>query len=193
MIIYKTVNKINDKSYIGQDSRNESSYFGSGVYLNRAIKKYGKGNFVKEILCKCNSLEELNDKEKYYIKEYNTKVPYGYNLTDGGEGNLGWIPSNDTRKKNSEAHMGEKNYFFGKRRDDHSEKMKGKNNPMYGIRRFGKENPMYGKKRLDNMKRNRHPDVRKKVSEGLKNHIVTEETKRKIRESLIKYYQMERR
>jgi len=39
MIVYKTINKINGKLYIGQDVNNDPNYFGSGILLNKAIKK----------------------------------------------------------------------------------------------------------------------------------------------------------
>ena len=55
MIIYKTTNLINNKIYIGQDSRNNPYYYGSGTIITLAIKKYGKNNFKKEILETCNN------------------------------------------------------------------------------------------------------------------------------------------
>jgi len=53
-------------------------------YLNNAIRKFGADKFKIEILEMCN-IEELNNKEQYYIKKYNTLYPYGYNLTIGGK------------------------------------------------------------------------------------------------------------
>jgi group I intron endonuclease len=106
MIIYKTTNLINNKCYVGKDKYNNPKYIGSGKFLKYAINKYGKQNFKKEIIQICSSLEELNEREIYWIKELNTKVPNGYNLTDGGEGLLN--PSEEVRKnisiglKNSE-------------------------------------------------------------------------------------------
>jgi hypothetical protein len=41
-VIYKTINLLNEKIYIGQDSKNNIKYLGSGKKLIRAIKKYGK-------------------------------------------------------------------------------------------------------------------------------------------------------
>ena len=54
MIVYCITNKINGKKYIGSDSKDNSEYYGSGVYIKKSIKKYGKENFIKEILCKFN-------------------------------------------------------------------------------------------------------------------------------------------
>jgi group I intron endonuclease len=85
VIIYKTTNLINGKSYIGQSKydRNEK-YLGSGPLLKKAIIKYGKKNFIKGIVEYCLSKEELDEKETFYIKLYNTLVPNGYNISIGG-------------------------------------------------------------------------------------------------------------
>jgi group I intron endonuclease len=84
-VIYKTTNLIDGKIYVGQDKYNRNSYLGSGTWICNVIKKYGKENFRKEILEHC-SLEELNDKEQYWIKELDSMNPgIGYNLTAGGK------------------------------------------------------------------------------------------------------------
>lgn len=51
--------------------------------LNNAIRKYGYENLTIELICEC-SVEELNEKEQYYISLHNTVTPNGYNLTHGG-------------------------------------------------------------------------------------------------------------
>ena len=68
--IYLTTNLINNKKYIGQHraSKFNMKYLGSGIHLTNAIKKYGKENFKLEVLCECFSEQELNEKEKYFIK-----------------------------------------------------------------------------------------------------------------------------
>ena len=92
--IYKIVNNINGKIYIGQSDniarrwrqhRNRASFSTNDehIVLYRAIKKYGINNFSFEVVEEC-SREQLNEKEKYYIKLYNSEVPNGYNLTSGG-------------------------------------------------------------------------------------------------------------
>ena len=87
MVIYKTTNLLNGKIYIGQDSKNDPDYFGSGLKLDRAIKKHGKDNFKKEILEVCENREQLNLREIYWIRELNSLNPkIGYNLTEGGTG-----------------------------------------------------------------------------------------------------------
>jgi hypothetical protein len=50
MIIYKTTNTINNKIYIGKAIHNNPKYLGSGLLLNRAIKKYGREMFVREVI-----------------------------------------------------------------------------------------------------------------------------------------------
>ena len=71
MIVYLTTNLINGKKYIGSDSKNDPKYLGSGVLLKKAIKKYGKENFKKEILAKLDSKELMKEIEEYYIDYYN--------------------------------------------------------------------------------------------------------------------------
>jgi hypothetical protein len=51
--------------------------------LNNAISKYKPENFKLEVLRECD-IEELDYYEKYYIENYNTMSPNGYNLTSGG-------------------------------------------------------------------------------------------------------------
>ena len=83
-IIYKTTNLINGKFYIGKDQNNNSDYIGSGILLKKAIKKYGRENFVKEVLEEC-LIEELSDKEIYWINKLNA-IQNGYNIAEGGAG-----------------------------------------------------------------------------------------------------------
>ena len=81
MRIYKTINLINGKIYVGQDYNNRDNYLGSGKIILKAIKKYKKENFKKEILEECNSQEELDEKEKYWILKLDSTNPnIGYNI-----------------------------------------------------------------------------------------------------------------
>lgn len=94
-VIYSILNLKNNKRYIGQ-SKNIKKRFYQHLYtfknkrrmnypLYKALHKYGLENFEVEILCKCNTKEELNDKEIYYIEYYNTLIDeYGYNVKEGG-------------------------------------------------------------------------------------------------------------
>jgi len=105
MIIYKTTNLINGKFYVGKDERNKNDYLGSGLNLHRAIKKYGKENFIKEVLEYCSTKEELIEKEKYWIKETKAQE-LGYNIADGGWG--GNTYDEETRQRISKQFRGRK-------------------------------------------------------------------------------------
>lgn len=89
MIIYKTTNLITQEWYIGQDSKNNPNYFGSGIILKRAIKKYGKKSFTKQVLESLpegSSKEDLNKAEIYWINVFNAvNDPKSYNIAFGGQ------------------------------------------------------------------------------------------------------------
>lgn len=124
MVIYKTTNLINGKIYIGQTVNNIDSYYGSGKLLIKAIKKYGKENFTKEIICECNSIEELDQMEIFWIGKLNSQdLTMGYNLDAGGGLNytqfryFGKTLTLEHRKNISLNHAdvsGHKNPMFGK-------------------------------------------------------------------------------
>src|SRR3990167_43024 len=111
MIIYKLTNRVNGKIYIGQTTLTLEERFKSHIYnakfdksrvILRAITKYGTENFNKEVLYECSSKEEMNEKEKYFIKYFNSKLPNGYNMTDGGEGAFGYEPTLEERYRHSD-------------------------------------------------------------------------------------------
>ena len=92
--IYKITNTINGKSYIGQTIQNVKERFYqhcatkcskavSNMAIHRAIKKYGKSNFTVEVIEEIDSAN-LNDRERYWIKCYNS-YNNGYNSTKGGQ------------------------------------------------------------------------------------------------------------
>lgn len=85
--IYLTTNLINNKKYIGQHKATKFSqkYLGSGTLIRQAIRKYGKSSFSVELLCECDSPQEMSDKEKYYIHLYNAVQDESfYNIEQGG-------------------------------------------------------------------------------------------------------------
>lgn len=86
--IYITTNLINNKKYIGkkESSKFIPDYLGSGKLIKRAVKKYGPENFNVKILKECNSIKELNDSERYYIKLHNAQKSNNYyNISEGGD------------------------------------------------------------------------------------------------------------
>lgn len=145
--VYCHTNKINDKKYIGitcQNPRRRWGLKGQGYktqYFKRAIEKYGWDGFEHEILHRELNEKEAKIKEKYYININNTKFPNGYNLTEGGEGSVGLIVSEETRKKLRESRIGkykgENNPFYGKHHSEEARK-KIKDNLVV---RYGKDNP----------------------------------------------------
>ena len=73
----------------------------------------------------------MDEMEFHYIKQYNSLKPNGYNMTLGGERNLGWKPTEKTNKNISKAKKGElcgkENPFYGKKYSEESkQKMKKK-------------------------------------------------------------------
>ena len=90
--VYKTTNLINGMIYIGQKSGTINlSYLGSGVYIQRALKRYGKKNFRLEIVAFATNQTMLDGLEMKYIYEYRQVFgkDFLYNIVDGGsEGQL---------------------------------------------------------------------------------------------------------
>ena len=81
-LVYKITNLINKKVYIGAHKTRDKNdhYMGSGDLIRLAIKKYGRKNFIKEILHELNSAEEMYDKEREVVK-----LGKGfYNVINGG-------------------------------------------------------------------------------------------------------------
>lgn len=86
--IYKVINKITGKYYIGkhQTTNLNDDYLGSGKLIRQSIKKHGKDNFQKEILFIFDSEEEMNAKEKELVNENLVLNEKCYNVGIGGEG-----------------------------------------------------------------------------------------------------------
>ena len=70
-LIYITTNLTNGKKYIGSHltSNINDNYLGSGVILKKAIKKYGKSNFQREIIAQLDNIDNMKELEEYYIQE----------------------------------------------------------------------------------------------------------------------------
>lgn len=107
-VIYVITNTLNGKQYVGQTrqklSRRISGHKHSKIKrgVDAAIAKYGwKGNFTVEVIETC-PVDKLDEREIFCIATLNSKVPNGYNLTDGGDGNIN--PSEETRAKISANH-----------------------------------------------------------------------------------------
>ena len=182
MTIYLTKNLINGKEYIGQHvSNNEiDNYFGSGILLNKALKKYGRNNFVNGVIEYCTNEEELNEKEEFWIKELNTLQPNGYNISASGYGNgtRGVEPWNKGKtgiysKETIEKMVAplRKINIKGMQGRPCSEETKRKIGAANKINNTGEKNGMFGKKHTD--------ESRKKMSENMKGRIPWNKGKKK--------------
>ena len=93
--IYKTTNSLNKKYYYGAHSTEniDDGYLGSGVALKKAIQKYGKENFYREIIEFCNEENEMYLKEEKIVAEHYKKEEC-YNMNVGGKGGWNYVNSN---------------------------------------------------------------------------------------------------
>ena len=174
MIIYKVTNLTNNKVYIGKTIKSlthrknnhlSDARRGGKSLFHRAIRKYGAENFCWEVMDKVMFSDLLLELEKFYISKYNSKAPNGYNLTDGGDGNCGWHPSGESRRKMSDAHLG--------KRQPLSEETK---------RKIGEANKLslLGKHPSEETKRKMSESRTGKKHSHHRGHPLSEETKRKI-------------
>jgi group I intron endonuclease len=97
--IYLIKNKVNDKGYVGQSKdvlqrwrhhrsvankvKNSRDRVKNAYIIHYAIVKYGEGNFEFSIIEECDTQEEANDREVYWVKKFET-YGGGYNCTPGG-------------------------------------------------------------------------------------------------------------
>jgi len=114
-IIYLITNKITGDRYVGQTTEilrkrwnRHCGKWTNCAYLSNAINKYGRKNFTIKPLAYANNQEELDHREKYCIKLFNTQVPNGYNILPGGSKAInpalvGRILTTEERKKISET------------------------------------------------------------------------------------------
>lgn len=128
--IYMTTNLITNEKYIGKHYGTEDDfYLGSGKILQRAILKYGKENFKREILYISKNAKENNQKEKEFIKVYNAVEDRKfYNIAEGGDGGdifhtLSLEQQEQLRERARLRCTGEGNPMYGKH---HSEETKNK-------------------------------------------------------------------
>lgn len=137
--VYRLTSPSN-KVYIGITSRAVKKRWNNGIgyrkcpMMNSAIKKYGWENFKKEILLENTTESEAKSLETLLIKIHRSNErEFGYNLTEGGDGTTGYCPSEETRRKMSAIHKGNK-YCLGVKHTEEwkrqiSEREKGANNP----------------------------------------------------------------
>jgi group I intron endonuclease len=119
--IYVITNLINGKEYVGITTRIKRRWSEhkkgdkSSPILHNAIKKYGQENFTFTHIADAFDWEYAQTIERLLIVERNTKNPNGYNMTDGGEGTLGFPAPNkgrpmseESKEKLRQSHLGKK-------------------------------------------------------------------------------------
>lgn len=116
--VYKITNKVNNKVYIGITNQGSGARYRHHWYesrigepspIHRSMAKYGEENFTLEIIDFADTYDELKEKEKYWIKQYNsTDRTKGYNLTEGGDGTFGKKHSEETKDKIRQKALGRK-------------------------------------------------------------------------------------
>ena len=85
--VYEITNIESNETYIGQHTLLKNGklgkidYFGSGVFLTRAVKKYGKESFKIKVLEWTNDLTALTDLEYKYITEAKASGKAEYNIS----------------------------------------------------------------------------------------------------------------
>ncbi len=128
-VVYLIQNLINGKRYVGQTTKTVEERFyqhscNKKSLIGKAIQKYGKENFRYGAIKSGSSKAELYYWEKYFIAALRSKIPYGYNRTDGGEQSVHYIRSPEHCKNLSISRLREKNPFFGKHHtNEHCKKL----------------------------------------------------------------------
>jgi hypothetical protein len=175
--VYKITNIITNEYYIGVHKTNnpQDDYLGSGIHIKRQVKKYGRQNFFKEILYIFDNKDDAFSKEKELLSIHlNEKMCI--NIAKGGEGGPlfeGKCHSEETKQKNRLGTLGRKfihNDFETKYVK--SEELDFYLNTGWKIGKH-KKDCNFG---------------RKAWNAGLKLESFTEDHKKRISESLKKYY-----
>lgn len=130
--MYCITNLINGKRYVGITTKTINDRWKEHCnkrkttrsLIKNAIYKYGKESFVIGEIEQQDSIESLFEREKFWIVTLNSHYieGFGYNMTYGGDGNLGYRFTDEQRKRMSESRRGESNGFFGKVHSDEIKK-----------------------------------------------------------------------
>ena len=179
--IYEITYNGDGRNYIGQrhcplnkTPETDTSYMGKGKHILAAEKKYGIENFSKRILAICYTQEMLDIFERYFIKYYKSIGKAEFNIADGGEGGDLGI---EVRRRISKS-LREYYKINGSRKHTDEEKLKIKISVLTVY-----ANKPEIKEKLRNVN---HPprtmEECKLISERLKGHFVSIETRRKIGE-----------
>lgn len=176
--IYKIVNKIDGNIYIGQTIQDLDERWKQHCkptsncrYLKSAIKKYGIDNFIFKLICICFD-DDLNKYESMFIKQYNTIVPNGYNLREGGNSSK---HNEETKKKISERLKNRTDLVHSKPQlgKPHSEEVKRKiSNSLKGIK-YSQESIEKRRLTISLYNSNKKEEINNKISKSKKGNIKT--------------------
>lgn len=185
--------------------KNEPFYIGIGETERRAYNKVNRSKHWKSIADKGYEVEVLFDnitweeaceKEKEFIALYGRKgMSTGtlVNMTEGGEGTFGYKHKDSVKQKLKDLYSGEGSQWYGKKRPEHGERLKGEKNPCYG--RTGESHPMFGKagywkgkQRLDRRNKVLYQGVEFESQTALANHLncTTANITRMIKKNIVK-------
>lgn len=206
--IYRIKNKITKKYYIGESKKKDVKWRWNEhkktieknkgcPALRDAVKKYGIENFEFSVLIICFDDERFKY-EKEYIKKYNSVVPNGYNITNGGEGG-GFQGKKHTEQMKTDLRNKSKQKYIDnpelKTQISERNKIIMKNPEIRDKIKNGLLNSEKWKKakeenRAGNYKNNKHSEeMKNKISEGVKKHYANnQKTKNKISEGMKKYH-----
>lgn len=116
--VYKITNKVTGKVYIGITNQGAGARYrhhwyeariGEPAPIHRSMAKYGEESFTLEIIETVDTYDELREREKYWIKFYDSmNREKGYNLTEGGDGTFGRLHSEETKEKIRQKAIGRK-------------------------------------------------------------------------------------
>lgn len=111
MCIYTITNRNSGKVYVGQTTRLAGGRWYKHVWakegsaISAAIRKHGIETFDFAVIDNAENVDQLNHKERFWVRYFNSMSPNGYNLLDGGKNR---VPSAETRRKQSLAKLGKK-------------------------------------------------------------------------------------
>lgn len=181
-ILYQTINMVNGKYYKGQHktSNLDDDYFGSGKLLLKAIEKYGKESFKREIIGYFENRVQLNEAESKYITEKDMLSDDCYNISEGGYGNP-WAGASEEKKMIWKQRIADAN--IGKKlSDDH------KNNISNGLLRMDQDIKekvkQINRQRYNNLSDDEKQSYGAKISEANTGKKRTDQTKENISNAL---------
>ena len=190
-IIYCATNRVNGKRYVGKTTkglphrrRGHLASYECGDHTTvfyRALRKYGDAAFDWHVLARV-SVDRLNSAEVAFIAALRTKMPRGYNMTDGGDGGAtitGRHRSEATRRAIGDAQRGRnKGRTF---EEIHGPERAAEIKAKAGSKLRGKKVSDETRRKLSDANSRRNtPEYRARISARLMGHAVSESARKKM-------------